>query len=50
MAGVRRIGDLQTPALLLDENKLDRNIDRMRARFAVLGVPLRPHIKTAKSV
>ncbi|MCB2097649.1 MAG: alanine racemase, partial [Parvularculaceae bacterium] len=50
MAGARRIGDLQTPALLLDEEKLNANIDRMRARFAALGVSLRPHIKTAKSV
>lgn len=44
------LADLQTPALLLDEARLDRNITRMRARFAKIGVPLRPHIKTAKSV
>lgn len=46
----RRIGDLQTPALLLDEARLDANIARMAARAASFGVPLRPHIKTAKSV
>ena len=45
----RRIADLQTPALLLDEEKLDANIGRMRAQFAGFGVPLRPHIKTAKA-
>ena len=37
MAGARRIGDLQTPALLLDEEKLNANIDRMRARFPARG-------------
>jgi len=47
---VPSLADLQTPALLLDENKLNANIERMRARFAAFGVPLRPHIKTAKSV
>jgi D-serine deaminase-like pyridoxal phosphate-dependent protein len=45
----RPLADLQTPALLLDEARLDRNIARMRERFAAHGVPLRPHIKTAKS-
>ncbi len=40
---------LQTPALLLDERKLDRNIARMKARMDAKGAALRPHIKTAKS-
>jgi len=44
------IADLHTPALLLDERKLDRNIARMKARMDEKGVRLRPHIKTAKSV
>jgi len=43
------ISDLETPALLLDRGRLDANIARMRARLAELGVPLRPHVKTAKS-
>lgn len=46
---VASLADLQTPALLLDETTLDANINRMRNRFSAFGVPLRPHIKTAKS-
>lgn len=41
---------LETPALLLDRAKLEANAARMRARCADLGVRLRPHLKTAKSV
>ncbi len=42
--------DLLTPALLLDEAKLNRNIARMKARMDGFGVRMRPHIKTAKSI
>lgn len=38
----------QTPCLLLDQPRLARNIERMRARADSLGVALRPHLKTAK--
>lgn len=41
---------LETPALLLERAKLDRNLERMRARIAQRGATLRPHVKTAKSV
>ncbi|MBC7739067.1 MAG: alanine racemase [Candidatus Saccharibacteria bacterium] len=41
--------DLPTPALLLDEAKMMRNIERLEARAQRLGVRLRPHLKTAKS-
>jgi D-serine deaminase-like pyridoxal phosphate-dependent protein len=41
---------LETPALLLDQAKLDRNIERMRRHLQTLGVGLRPHVKTAKSI
>jgi D-serine deaminase-like pyridoxal phosphate-dependent protein len=41
---------LDTPALLLDRDRLERNLDAMRTRMAALGVTLRPHLKTAKSV
>jgi D-serine deaminase-like pyridoxal phosphate-dependent protein len=44
------LDDLPTPALLLDEAKMLRNLDRLAARAAALGVGLRPHMKTAKSV
>jgi D-serine deaminase-like pyridoxal phosphate-dependent protein len=42
------VGDLPTPALLLDLDVLERNLDRMAARTAALGVALRPHVKTHK--
>lgn len=40
---------MTTPALLLDEGRMMRNIDRLAAHAAALGVSLRPHLKTAKS-
>lgn len=42
--------ELETPALLLDAAKMDRNIARMSARLAGLGVTFRPHLKTCKSI
>jgi len=39
-----------TPCLVVDKNKLMSNLDRMSAQAAKLGVKLRPHVKTAKSV
>ena len=42
--------DITTPALLLDVGKLDANIACMARHLAEIGVPLRPHVKTAKSV
>lgn len=39
-----------TPDLLLDLEKLRTNAERMRARAAMLGVTLRPHVKTGKSI
>jgi len=44
------LAELETPQLLLDEDRLRRNAARMRERCGVLGVVLRPHLKTAKSV
>lgn len=41
---------LDTPALVLDRGRMDANIARMRERAAALGVSLRPHLKTCKSV
>ena len=41
---------LPTPSLLLDRSKLERNAVRMRERAKALGISLRPHLKTAKSV
>jgi len=44
------ISDLQTPCLLLDERRMMRNVARLKSRLRSLGVPLRPHLKTAKSI
>jgi D-serine deaminase-like pyridoxal phosphate-dependent protein len=44
------IEDLETPSLLLDRGRLTHNAARLRGRLAHLGVPLRPHLKTAKSI
>jgi D-serine deaminase-like pyridoxal phosphate-dependent protein len=41
---------LQTPALLLDEERMDRNIERMRDNVRRLGVAFRPHVKTNKCI
>ncbi len=41
---------LETPALVLDASRLDRNLARLAARMAEQGVALRPHMKTAKSI
>src|SRR5688572_16749858 len=45
-----RLADLPTPALVLDRARLRRNIEAMTRRYQTLGVRLRPHLKTAKSV
>jgi D-serine deaminase-like pyridoxal phosphate-dependent protein len=41
--------DLDTPALVLDLDKLDQNIAKMRASLSGTGVAVRPHAKTHKS-
>ena len=46
----RTIFDLPTPALILDRPRLERNAARMNAKVHELGVTLRPHVKTAKSI
>jgi D-serine deaminase-like pyridoxal phosphate-dependent protein len=49
-ADVSRLEDLETPRLLLDADRLERNCAAMRERCRALGVALRPHLKTAKSL
>ncbi len=49
-AAQSRIGTLETPCLIIDAARMDRNIARLRDRLAPMGVPLRPHLKTAKSI
>ena len=43
------VGDLSTPALVLDLAALDRNIARMAAFFADRACKLRPHFKAHKT-
>ena len=49
-ATAKSIDALVTPTLLLDRGRLGRNIQRLSDRARKLGVVLRPHMKTAKSV
>ena len=43
-----KLGDLRTPALVLDRATVERNTAMMSARALQHGVKLRPHVKTAK--
>jgi D-serine deaminase-like pyridoxal phosphate-dependent protein len=45
-----QLTELETPALVLDRGKLDRNLERMNAHIHGLGCVLRPHVKTVKSI
>ena len=44
-----RLDSLETPCLVLERGKLERNIARMRGHLGELKVGLRPHVKTAKN-
>jgi len=44
-----KLSDLQTPCLILDKTRVERNCARMISRAEELGVALRPHMKTGKS-
>ncbi len=44
------LSSVGTPFLALDPARMERNIARLGAHLASLGVPLRPHFKTAKSL
>lgn len=45
-----RLNELETPALLLDEARMERNIARMQQQVQRLGVAFRPHVKTNKCI
>jgi D-serine deaminase-like pyridoxal phosphate-dependent protein len=49
-ASVATLGELETPCLILDPDRMDRNIARLRGRLDGFGVSLRPHLKTTKCV
>ncbi len=42
------ISQVETPCLIVDEDKLDANIQRMAKAAATYGVQMRPHVKTHK--
>jgi D-serine deaminase-like pyridoxal phosphate-dependent protein len=42
--------DIPTPALILDRERFMNNIAHMRDKLADFRIPLRPHLKTCKSV
>jgi D-serine deaminase-like pyridoxal phosphate-dependent protein len=44
----QRLADVDTPALLLDLDAFERNLDRMQAAANTAGVQLRPHAKAHK--
>jgi D-serine deaminase-like pyridoxal phosphate-dependent protein len=44
------IDELATPAALIEDARLARNIARMQSRMDSLGVSFRPHVKTSKCV
>ncbi|MDE2349526.1 MAG: alanine racemase, partial [Gammaproteobacteria bacterium] len=44
------LDDIETPSLVLDVTRMERNIDRLTRRLTSFGVSFRPHVKTAKSI
>jgi D-serine deaminase-like pyridoxal phosphate-dependent protein len=47
---IQTFQSLETPALILDVDRLRNNARAMRERCVDLGVKLRPHLKTSKSL
>lgn len=44
------LSSLYTPALVVDLDKVKRNVQKMTERYEKLGVQLRPHMKTHKTL
>ena len=44
-----RLNDLPTPSVLIENSRVERNLDRMQAAATARGLRLRPHAKTHKS-
>ncbi|MET9453326.1 alanine racemase [Streptomyces cinerochromogenes] len=49
-SGARTLAGPDTPFAVVDVHRVRRNVARLRARADRLGVVLRPHVKTAKSL
>jgi D-serine deaminase-like pyridoxal phosphate-dependent protein len=45
-----KLADLETPRLILDRTVMSDNIARLKDHLSRLRVPLRPHVKTTKSI
>src|SRR5262245_20370306 len=45
-----QLREIATPAALIDETRMLRNITRMQEHVRALGVRLRPHVKTPKCI
>lgn len=50
LSGQTTLNELETPCLVLDADRMERNVARLRDRLDPFGVTLRPHLKTAKSI
>ncbi len=50
MASPQKIQDVETPAFLVDIDTVKGNVERMQQRSEKLGVKLRPHMKTHKTM
>nr|MBA2651255.1 alanine racemase [Tatlockia sp.] len=46
----QHLENLETPALILDQQKMDQNIERMKTQINRLNVSFRPHVKTSKCI
>jgi D-serine deaminase-like pyridoxal phosphate-dependent protein len=44
------VTELPTPCLLLDQDRFERNVSRLKSHLDPLAVAFRPHLKTAKSI
>ncbi|MEH6630406.1 MAG: alanine racemase [Halopseudomonas aestusnigri] len=47
---IHKIQDLDTPCLLLERDRLEANLDRMKKAAQSRSTSFRPHLKTAKSL
>lgn len=47
---VETLDSIGTPALVLDLDRVERNVARLTRHLDALGVGFRPHVKTAKSI
>ncbi|MEQ9943451.1 DSD1 family PLP-dependent enzyme [Pectobacterium aroidearum] len=50
MNNIAWLNTLETPFLLIDEFRFQRNIDRLYQRTEALGSRVRPHLKTLRSI